>query len=82
MEIYNNGSVNTAKNMENPWQAKLYKKALAKKVIDFFIPKKGTKEYRKNVQLLKDSASKLKMEWLYINRMVAGIAGFIGALRI
>lgn len=81
-KLKDNGSVNTAKNMENPWQAKLYKKALPKKIIDFFIPKKGTKEYRKNVQLLKDSASKLKLEWLYINRMAAGIAGFIGSMII
>ena len=81
-KLKDNGSVNTAKNMENPWQAKLYKKPLPKKIIDFFIPKKGTKEYRKNVQLLKDSASKLKLEWLYINRMAAGIAGFIGSMII
>lgn len=81
-KLKDNGSVNTAKNMENPWQAKLYKKTLPKKIIDFFIPKKGTKEYRKNVQLLKDSASKLKLEWLYINRMAAGIAGFIGSMII
>lgn len=79
-KLKDNGSVNTAKNMDNPWQAKLYKNKYAKKVIDCFIPKQGTKEYRKIVQLLKDSASKLKMEWLYINRMCAAVVGVIGAL--
>ena len=81
-KLKDNGSVNTASNMENPWQAKLYKNKLAKKLIDYFIPKQGTKEYRKVVQLLKDAASKLKMEWLYINRIAAAIAGFIGAIII
>jgi len=79
-KLKDNGSVNTAKNMDNPWQAKLYKNKYAKKVIDCFIPKQGTKEYRKIVQLLKDSASKLKMEWLYINRMCAAVVGVICAL--
>ncbi len=76
-KLKDNGSVNTAANMENPWQAKLYKKKLVKKFVDYFIPKNGTKEYRKIVKLLKDSASKLKMEWLYINRMGAAILAFL-----
>ena len=76
-KLKDNGSVNTASNMENPWQAKLYKKTVVKKFVDLFIPKSGSKDYRKIVQLLKDSASKLKMEWLYINRLVAAVVGFI-----
>ena len=76
-KLKDNGSVNTAKNMENPWQAKLYKKPLAKKFVDLFIPKPGSKDYRKIVQLLKDSASKLKIEWLYINRLFAAVGGFV-----
>ena len=79
-KLKDNGSVNTAKNMENPWQAKLYKKKLAKKFVNLFIPKKGTKEYRKIIQLLKDSASKLKTEWLYINRLCAAVVGFLAAV--
>ncbi len=71
-KLKDNGSVNTAKNMENPWQAKIYKNPICKKIVDLFIPRKGSKDYNKTAQLLKDAASKLKMEWLYINRM--GIA--------
>ena len=76
-KLKDNGSVNTAKNMENPWQAKLYKKPYAKKFVDLFIPKQGSKDFRKIVQLLKDSASKLKIEWLYINRLGIAVLGFI-----
>ena len=73
--LKDNGStgINT-KNTENPWQAKLYKKKIIKKIVDMFIPKEGTKEYRKIQQLLKDAASHLKMEWLYINRITLAIA--------
>ena len=77
-KLKDNGStgINT-KNTENPWQARLYKKKIIKKIVDLFIPKEGTKEYRKVGQLLKDSASPLKMEWLYINRICLFIVTFI-----
>lgn len=81
-KLKDSGAVNTAKNMENPWQAKAYKKKPIKKFVDCFIPKDGTKEYRKNVQLLKDSASKLKMEWLYINRLCTAALCFVVALAV
>ena len=81
--LKDNGStgINT-KNTENPWQAKLYKKKFIKKIVDMFIPKDGTKEYRKVQQLLKDAASHLKMEWLYINRITLAIATCIISLII
>ncbi len=76
-KLKDNGSVNQAQNMENPWQEKLYSKKPIKKFVNYFIPKDGTKEYRNIVQLLKDSASKLKLEWLYVNRLTAAIATLI-----
>ena len=82
-KLKDNGStsINT-KNTENPWQEKLYKKKPIKKVVDLFIPKEGTKEYRKVKQLLKDSASSLKMPWLYINRITLTIVTFIVSIII
>lgn len=75
-KVKDNGGIQTITN-ENPWQKKLYNNQYVKKVVDLFIPKKGTKEYRKIVKLLKDSASKLKMEWLFINRITMCIVVFI-----
>ena len=82
-KLKDNGStgINT-KNTENPWQARLYKKKIIKKIVDLFIPKQGTKEYRKVVQLLKDAASHLKMEWLYINRICLFIVTFFASIVI
>ncbi len=72
-KLKDNGSTTMNTQSEHPWQEKVYKKPVFKKIIDLFIPKKGTKEYRKIQQLLKDAASKLKMEWLYVNRISLAI---------
>lgn len=75
-KVKDNGGIQSITN-ENPWQKKLYEKPFVKKIVNLFVPKKGTKEYRKIVKLLKDSASKQKMEWLFINRITMCIAVFI-----
>ena len=79
--LKDNGSTGmNTKNTENPWQAKLYKNKVIKKIVDMFIPKDGTKEYRKVQQLLKDAASHLRIEWLYINRICLAIVTCIASL--
>ena len=80
-KLKDNGSVNMdTKNTENPWQAKVYKNKIGKKIVDLFLPKKGTKEYKKVSDLLKDAASPLKMEWVYINRICIAIVTFIASI--
>lgn len=80
--LKDNGSTKMDNHSENPWQAKLYKKPIVKKVIDLFIPKQGTKEYRTIQNLLKDAASKMKMEWLFVNRIGLTILTFIVSIII
>ena len=65
---------------EHPWQEKVYNNPILKRIINLFIPKKGTKEYRKMQQLLKDSASKSKMEWVYVNRIALTIVVFFATI--
>ncbi len=80
-KLKDNGSVNMdTRNTENPWQAKLYKNKVAKRIIDLFLPKNGSKEYKKVKNLLIDSASPLKMEWVYINRIAIAIITFIASI--
>lgn len=80
-KLKDNGSTGmNMKNTENPWQEKLYKKPIIKKIVDLFIPRVGTKEYRKVQQYLKDAASHLKMEWLYINRITMAIVTCIASI--
>ena len=80
-KVKNNGSTDRQTvNQENPWQSKVYKNPIGKRIVNLFIPKKGTKEYLKIQKLLKDSASKLKMEWFYINRITIAIVTFFVTL--
>ena len=81
-KLKDNGSTQINTQSEHPWQEKVYKNPILKRIVDLFIPKKGTKEYRKIQELLKDAASKLKMEWLYVNRVVLAIVTCIASLVI
>lgn len=65
---------------EHPWQEKVYKNPILKRVVNCFIPKRGTKDYRKMQKLLKDSASKSKMEWVYINRICLAVITFFATI--
>ncbi len=74
-KLKDNGSTTIdTTNTENPWQAKVYKKL--KVIVDLFIPKQGTKDYRKLTELLKDAASKSKTEWIFVNRICLAIVTF------
>ena len=80
-KLKDNGSTaQNTKNTENPWQEKLYKIKPIKKFIDLFIPKDGTKEYRKIRKDMKDSATKDKIQWIYINRLVLCVTTFVVSL--
>lgn len=69
-KLKDSGTTGGMQFTDNPWQNKLYKKPFIKKIVDKFVPPKSTKEYRKVIQLLKDSGSKLKIEWMYINKLL------------
>ena len=73
-KLKDNGGVQAgSSNNEHPWQEKVYKIPVVKQVVNAFIPKRGSKDYRKMQKLMKDSASKAKMEWLYVTRMALAI---------
>ena len=75
--LKDNGSTNiNTKNTENPWQKKVYGIPFLKNIINMFMPKRRTKEYKKVTDMLKDSASPLKIEWLYTNRVMLAIVTF------
>lgn len=65
------------KDPNNVWQMKLYKNPVAKKIIDLFIPKEKTKEYRKMIKLMKESATKQKLETVYVNRLTICVVTFL-----
>lgn len=80
-KLKDNGSTNVnTKNTQNPWQKKVYDKKIGKRIVDMFMPKQGTKEHRKVSNMLKDSASPLKIEWLYTNRIAIAIVTFFASI--
>ena len=58
------------KDQNKVWQIKLYNKPIIKKIMDLFIPKKNTKERRIVTKLMKDAATRQKLETLYVNKVV------------
>lgn len=77
-KVKDNGSIKDEyKDPNKVWQMNLYKKSFVKPIVDKFIPNKNTKEYRKNVKLMKEAAAKQKMETLYVNRICLCILAFI-----
>ena len=77
-KLKDNGGVQAEmSNRDNPWQEKIYKIPVLKQALNTFVPKPGTNNYRKMQNLMKDSASKKKMEWIYINRIFMAIITFI-----
>ncbi len=64
-------------NSQNPWQKKVYKNPIIKRIVNLFVPKVGSKEYIKITKTLKDAASSQKIEYLYINKLCICIVAFI-----
>ena len=79
-KLKDNGSTVIDTRPENPWEEKLYKLPIMKRIIDLFIPKDGTKERRKMKNLMKNSATKDKIHWIYEKRILLTIVTFVASL--
>ena len=76
--VKDSGNSGTRKiRKDNPWQEKLYKVPFIEKLIDALTPNSSKKEYVKIRNLLKETASNQKIEWLYVNRVVWCVGSFI-----
>lgn len=64
------------------WQERVYRLPIVENIIDGLIPSITSKKYNKIKTLLKETASRLRIEWLYVNRCVCALAGFAGAIII
>lgn len=81
-KVKDNGSTVINTKPEHPWEEKVYNVPIIKKVVDMFIPKEGTKERRKLKNLIKDAASKDKIEWIYVKRLLLTVLTFFASLII
>lgn len=73
----NNDRVKVVNSKPNRWQAAVYKFPPMEWIVDRLMPQPGSMQAHKENQLLIDTQSNLKLEWVYINRIFAGVACFI-----
>ena len=81
-KLKDNGSTKIDTTPEHPWQEKVYNVPFIKNIVDMFITKEGTKERRRIKNLIKDSAAKDKIEWIYVKRLLLAIVTFVASLFI
>lgn len=64
------------------WQERVYRLPIMERIIDGLMPMATTRKYASLKLLLKETASTLRMEWLYVNRVVSALLGFAVAIII
>ncbi len=64
------------------WQERVYRLPIVERFVDVIIPNQDKPAYARANKLLRDTASTLKIEWLYINKIIAAVLAFLVALVI
>ena len=78
----NSDRIKAEDDKETPWQERVYRLPIIEQFIDQLMPKSTQKEYVKIRNLLKETNSHMKMEWLYVNRVVWCVVGFFASIFI
>ena len=81
-KLKDNGSTTIDTTPAHPWEEKVYNTPIIKHIVDLFIPREGTKERRKLKNLIKDAASKDKIAWIYVKRLLLTVLTFVASLVI
>jgi hypothetical protein len=76
----NNDRIKVESVKENPIQERIYRIPFIEKFIDNLMPNVSKKEYVRIRNLLKDTNSPYKMEWLYVNRIIYAIVAFFAMI--
>lgn len=59
------------------WQERVYKWPIIRRIVDNLIPKEYTIKNRRTTDLIRNTNSFLTLEWLYVNKITAGVLTFI-----
>ena len=78
----NSDRIKAEDDKETPWQERVYRLPIIEQFIDQLMPKSTQKEYVKIRNLLKETNSHMKMEGLYVNRVVWCVVGFFASIFI
>lgn len=58
------------------WQERVYRLPFVERIIDGLVPNQEKPAYARVTHLLKETASTLKVEWLYVNKAICAVVGF------
>lgn len=67
---------------DSAWQERVYRLPVVERIIDGLVPNQDKPGYAKVTKLLKDTASTLKVEWLYVNKVICAVIAFFVAIFI
>ncbi len=64
----------------NTWQERVYRLPFVERIIDALVPGQDKPAYARATRLLRDTASTLRLEWLYVNKAVSSVLTFLVVL--
>ena len=76
----NNDRIKIDLQKDSPWQERIYRTPIIEQFIDNLMPNSSKREYVKLRNLIKETGSNKKIEWLYVDKIVYGIIGFFATL--
>lgn len=82
VRIKDNNDKQSTYTTNEAWQEKVYRLPFVEKIIDGLVPSQDKPAYASINKLLQDTASTLKIEWLYVNRVICAVIAFFVALLI
>ncbi|GGA25007.1 hypothetical protein [Paenibacillus physcomitrellae] len=59
------------------WEKRLYERRVIRKLIRPFLPHPKSQSYVRNAELLRDTFSKMRVEWFYVRRLVYFAGAFV-----
>ncbi|WP_138493480.1 hypothetical protein [Paenibacillus pinistramenti] len=64
------------------WEMKLYERSWVRRLVQPLLPSVRSQTYARNAELLRDTFSKMRVEWFYVRRLVYALAAFGVALSV
>lgn len=80
VRIKDNVDKKVSYSSDSTWQERVYRLPIVERIIDGLVPNSDKPAYARATKLLRDTASTLKLEWLYVNKVVASVLTFLVVL--
>lgn len=82
VRIKDNVEKKVSYSSNNTWQERVYRLPFVERIIDALVPGQDKPAYARATKLLRDTASTLRLEWLYVNKAVSSVLTFLVVLLV